>query len=341
MSRAGEEALPGLLAAHASPGPRGPAPLVLALAALTVPLGIYGEWAFSRTGAGLPTILYDLTVGWTFVAAGLVASRRQPRGGSGLLMVLEGLTWFLTNLQGSGVPALVTVGVLLGVVNEAVLVHLVLTFPTGRASSRRELWVIVSAYALSVIGGLSYLDSAGPPYDPYRCRGCTTGVTLFSGDPALLGAAQRGIEAAGALLGLAVVVLVMRRWVAASAAERRVLAPLWLSLGTCLVLAASHMLAVFPVRLAGGVSLAAVWTSDIVLLAVPFGFLVVALRLRMARAAVSELLFELGPDVSLDGLRSALAHALGDPTVEMGSWDEAARRYRDPAGNLIQLPDPG
>src|SRR2546428_12196619 len=127
MSRAGEEALPGLLAAHASPGPRGPAPLVLALAALTVPLGIYGEWAFSRTGAALPTLLYDLTVGWTFVAAGLDASRRQPRMRSGLLMVLEGLTWFLTNLQGSGEPALVFVGVLLGVLKEACMIQLDMT----------------------------------------------------------------------------------------------------------------------------------------------------------------------------------------------------------------------
>jgi signal transduction histidine kinase len=164
---------------------------------------------------------------------------------------------------------------------------------------------------------------------------------LLSGNPATLEAAQRAIQAAGAILGLVVVALVVRRWLAAAVAERRVLAPLWLSLGTCLLLTVSHVLAVFPVQIAGRLVLAGVWISDVVLLAVPFGFLVVALGLRMTRAAVSELVLELGSEVSLDGLRSALARVLGDPSVEVGTWDEESKRYRDPAGNLIQLPDPG
>jgi len=146
--------------------------VAVVVAAASVPLGIYGEWAFSRAGATLPTVLYDLTVGWAFVGAGLVASRRGPTRGAGLLMTLEGLTWFLTDLEGTGIPAVVFLGVVLGVVNEAVLGHLILTFPSGRASSRVEAAVILTAYAISVIGGVSYLDTAGPAYDPYRCQGC-------------------------------------------------------------------------------------------------------------------------------------------------------------------------
>src|SRR5579859_4609476 len=167
-------------AARGLSGPPVPARVLLPLATVSVPLGIYGEWAFSHAGASTPSLLYDLTVGWTFVAAGLVASRRGSPGRSGLLMVLEGGSWFLTNLQGSGEPALVLVGVVLGALNEAVLVHLVLTFPSGRTSSRGDLAVVRAAYALSVIGGLSYLDTAGPAYDPYRCDGCTTGVALLA-----------------------------------------------------------------------------------------------------------------------------------------------------------------
>ncbi len=69
---------------------RGPTRAVLVVAAVSVPFGIYGEWAFRRAGAPATTLLYDLTVGWAFVAAGLVASRRQPGSRSGLLIALEG-----------------------------------------------------------------------------------------------------------------------------------------------------------------------------------------------------------------------------------------------------------
>lgn len=313
----------------------------MAVAAACVPLGTYGEWAFSHAGATLPTVLYDLTVGWAFVGAGLVASRRGPTRGAGLLMTLEGLTWFLTDLEGTGIPAVVFLGVVLGVVNEAVLGHLILTFPSGRASSRVEVAVIVTAYAISVIGGISYLDTAGPAYDPYRCQGCTTGVVLLAGHPALLNAAERVSEAVGMLVAATVIGLVVRRYASSTVAERRVLTPLWLSLGIFAMLSGSHLLAVFQVPLTGAVSQAYLWATDVGQLAVPFAFLVVVLRLRMTRAAVGERILEIGPDLSFDGLRAALARAVGDPTLEIGTWDPESRSYRDPSGCRVDLPGPG
>jgi signal transduction histidine kinase len=72
----------------------------------------------------------------------------------------------------------------------------------------------------------------------------------------------------------------------------------------------------------------------------PFAFLGVALRLRMTRAAVGELVLELGSDLSLDGLRAALARALGDPSVAIGLWHEGSGEYRDVDGRAIALPGP-
>jgi signal transduction histidine kinase len=319
--------------------PRGPARAVVAVAALSVPFGIAGEWDYARAGASTPTFLYDLAVGWAFVAAGLVASRRQPDSRSGLLMALVGLTWFVTNLQGAGVQPLVLVGVLLGVVNEAVLAHLVLTFPTGRASSRAELALILAIYAIAIAGGLAYLDTSGPPYDPYRCQGCTTGVVLL--DPALAVVTQRSVEAMGFVVGAAVVVVVFRRWLTSTVAERRVHAPLWLSLGILALLTGSHVLEVFQVTFSGTASQVYQWLSDVAQLAMPFAFLGVALRLRMTRAAVSELVLDSGADLSVDGLRASVARALGDPSVAMGLWHEGAREYRDSTGRAIELPAAG
>ena len=333
-----------ILQGHVGPGgPSGssrPAGVALAVAVASVPLGIYGEWAFSRTGATLPTVLYDLSVGWAFVAAGVVASRRGPTVGAGLLMALEGLTWFLTDLEGSGISAVVFVGVVLGAINEAVLAHLVLTFPTGRTSSRVEVGVILTAYAASVIGGLSYLDTGGPAYDIYRCQGCTTGVVLLSGHTGALHAAQHASEAAATLVGLVVIGLVILRYARCTVAERRLLTPLWLSLGIFVLLTASHLLAVFEVPL-GEVRQSYIGTADIVQLAVPFAFLAVVLRLRLTRAAVGEAVLELGPGMSFDGLRAALARAVGDPSLEVGIWDPGSRIYRDPAGRAVELPGPG
>jgi signal transduction histidine kinase len=341
MTGAGEAGTLPVRSAASASASRGPTLAVLLVAAASVPFGIYGEWAFARAGATTPTLLYDLTVGWAFVAAGLVASRRRPDSGSGLLMACEGLSWFLTNLQGSGAQALVLAGVLLGVLNEAVLAHLVLTFPTGRTSRRLELAFVLVIYAIAAIGGLAYLDTSGPPYDPYRCQGCTTGVSLFAGNPALLGVAQRAVEASGSIAGLLVVGVVLGRWVNSTAAERRLHAPLWLSMGTCALLAGSHVVEVFQVDLTGTVSQAYVGISDIIQLAMPFAFLGVALRLRMTRAAVGEMVLELGSDLSLEGLRAALARALGDPSVEMGLWHEGSGEYRDWTGRTIALPGAG
>jgi len=321
---------------------RGPARIVLVVAAATVPLGLFAESAFAHAGAGTPTLLYDLTVGWAFAAAGLVASWRQPDSRSGLLMACEGFTWFLTNLQGSGNDVLVTAGVLFGVVNEAILVHLVLTFPTGRTSSRPELALVVAVYAISVAGGLVYLDTAGTTaYDPYRCQGCTTGIHLFAGNAALMGAAQRAVEAVGSIAGLTVTGVLLSRWLTSTATERRLRAPLWLSMGTCALLTASHVTQVFQMGIQEPASQVYLLISDVAQLTIPFAFLGVVLRLRMTRAAVGELVLTLGSELSLDGLRDAVARALGDPSVEMGLWDECPGAFRDAAGRAIALPEPG
>jgi DNA-binding CsgD family transcriptional regulator len=256
-------------------------------------------------------------------------------------MTLEGLTWFLTDLEGTGIPAVVFLGVVLGVVNEAVLGHLILTFPSGSTSSRVEVAVILSAYAISFIGGLSYLDTAGPAYDPYRCQGCTSGAVLLAGHPGLLSATQRASEAVGTLVAAAVIGLVIHRYASSTVAERRLLTPLWLSLGTFVLLTGSHLLAVFQVPLTGAVSQAYLWITDIGQLAVPFAFLVVVLRLRLTRATIGELILEIGPDLSFDGLRTVLARAVGDPSLEIGIWDPESRTYRDPSGRRMGLTGPG
>src|SRR5204863_9977561 len=83
-----------------SHGRREAVPVVPSLAVLTMALGIVCEWAFARTGAAPIDLARDLLVGYAFVAAGLVAWRRQPAVRWWALMLIEAVAWFLLNRLG-------------------------------------------------------------------------------------------------------------------------------------------------------------------------------------------------------------------------------------------------
>jgi signal transduction histidine kinase len=312
---------------------RGTLPLVVA----AVAVGLAGEWAFWRTGAPASALLADLAAGWAFVAAGLVAGRRQPANCSGRLMIAEGLSWFLTNLEGVGQPFVYGAGACLGGLNEAVLAHMILALPGGRLTSRVERATVTAAYVLALGLGSAYAVTGGPAYDPYRCAGCGTGIAVDPVARAALHQAERAGEIAAVLLAVVVVALVVRHWRRSSGPARRVLAPLWLSVGVSLLLLASHLADAFP-----GIPTPwmgpFVWFANAAQVAVPLGCLLVALRMRLARAAVGELVLELGSSLSADSLRAALPRALGDPSLELVLWHPASGAYRDRSGRPVTAP---
>jgi signal transduction histidine kinase len=312
---------------------------VAGLAALVLLLGLVAEWAFARTGAAPVDLGRDMLVGWAFVAAGVVAWWRQPGERWWVLMLAEAVTWYLPNLQGLTVPAIYAVGQVFGAVNQAVLIHLVLAYPTGRLTSRAERLIVTAAYGLAVAGGLLTLGIRGPSYDPYRCAGCTAaGIVPAWGDQALAAATVRGMEGLGALLAVAALVAIARRWWTSTLLRRRVLAPVWLSMLVCGMLAASHVGLALPVQPSDEQGDTFVWVSDLAQLVVPLGFLAAVVAARLARAAVSEVVLTLGPDLSPARLQDALVQALHDPSLQLTLWNAEAGRYTDVAGRAIPPP---
>jgi len=74
---------------------------------------------------------------------------------------------------------------------------------------------------------------------------------------------------------------------------------------------------------------------------VPFAFLLGLLRSRVAAAtAVSELVARLGGGRGHAALRTALADALGDPTLQVAYWLPDRRRWVDGAGATCAPPAP-
>jgi signal transduction histidine kinase len=139
-----------------------------------------------------------------------------------------------------------------------------------------------------------------------------------------------------ALLGVVLAV----RWDAATPAQRRALAPVYLSGG--LVLALYAVWAVLGVAQAWPGAQEDLERARVIALAfVPFAFLAGLLRSRVAgAAAVSELVARLGAGRRGE-LRDALAEALGDRSLQLAYWLPERGEWVDATGAPFALPREG
>jgi signal transduction histidine kinase len=81
----------------------------------------------------------DLVAGWALLVGGAVAWRRQPRNRNGLLLAATGVAWFV----GTAFPPAVYL-------HRALLAQTILSYPTGRLTSRRAQVVVAAAYAAAL-----------------------------------------------------------------------------------------------------------------------------------------------------------------------------------------------
>lgn len=263
-------------------------------------LGIAAEW--TSFGWGDPRHwVPDLVTGWMLIACGLVAWSRRPDSRSGPLMAATGFTWFLGNFA-------VDVGPVGWVAAHALylyrgpLVHLLVTYPSGRLSSRLDRVAVAVGYAAAVV------------------------TPVWQNELATI------------VLAVLLIAVCARSYVRAVGPVRRArLLALWAAGGLGLVLAAGAgvRLAV-PAEYANEPSLLAL---EAMLCAAAGGFLAGLLSPLWA-GAVTDLVVELGEDRSRT-LRAELARALGDPTLEVGYWFQNTGTFVDSEGRPIVLHDPG
>lgn len=137
------------------------------LCLLAVPLGLM---LFPLlTLDGLPPLAVAVVVAlpvifWVYMAAGLVAWWRRPRSGVGLLLMWTGLTVWVIGLNNTSVPAFRTVAPIFTSLVLAAVVHLLLAFPSGQLSSTAARLIVGGMYvAMFVLVAPGYLfDPAGP-----------------------------------------------------------------------------------------------------------------------------------------------------------------------------------
>jgi len=244
-------------------------------------------------------------VGLVYVGAGLLAWRRRPSSRLGLLIVLAGGAVFMSSLADLDAPATGAAGAIAQTVVFAVIIQLLLAFPTGRLRERAERRVVVAGYGVSLLlQPPAYLFAPG-------------GALSIADRPDLVDAGLQVQRAVGAVVVLATSALLVRRMRRARDEQQRVLVPLSAyGIFTVLFIPVSSALndAVF-----GGSTFWLGLSQLAVVALVPVVFVVAASRGGFERTGdIAELGAWLGADeIARPELREALAATLGDPSVQL------------------------
>jgi hypothetical protein len=266
-------------------------------------LGLTAEWVgfgWADPRHWIP----DLTVGWTFIGCGLVASRRRPESHTGPLLAATGFTWFVGNFAQVGVAAVAWVATLLVYLHRGPLVQLVLAYPSGRPGSRLVRGAVAVGYAAAVVTPIWQSEAA----------------TIL-------------------LAGLLLAVCAREYGRAVGRARRARLIALQAAAGLSLVLAgttAARLLLPPP----GEVSGPSLLVYEAALCVLAGGLLAGLLVAPWQQTAVTDLVVELG-EARSGTVRGQLSQALGAPSLEIGYWLPNRAGFVDAEGRVLALPDPG
>ncbi len=278
---------------------------------------------------------FGLVVGWGFAGTGLYAWARRPENNIGPLMCAVGFAWLLQGLATSGDSVVFALGMLTRPLAYALLVHLLLVFPSGRLETRTQRWLAALVYidvTVLQLGWFVFDDTTASYAD---CDGCPANPILISGSKSLFDL-MNGLQVLCAVVVMVgLVVVLRRRWRQTAAGQRRALSP---------VLAVGALALLFLVlgMVAGALSVDAVSDGGAIVTLtvfalVPFAFLVGLLRSRFGRAeAVTSVVSRLGEGAGR--LRDTLAEALGDPGLELAYWVPETSSYVDGDGRPVALP---
>jgi signal transduction histidine kinase len=277
--------------------------------------------------------IFGPLIGAAFIGTGLLAWWRRPDNRFGALMVAVGFSYCLSALIVTTHSWTFIAGLSVIALPYAILFHILLAFPSGRLETRGNRALATAAYLVATVGWwlcMLFQNTAqqGFPANPL----------MVADEPDLFSAlARTRLALVVGLIGILAVVLV-RRWRFSTPAQRRALAPVYLSGGLVLLLYA--LWAVLGIaRTAPDLQETLEYARVIALAFVPFAFLAGLLRSRVAAAAaVSELMARLGSGDRHGALRDVLADALGDPTLRLAYWLPERGDWVDAKGAYFALP---
>ena len=300
-----------------------------------------------RAGVAGVAIVQDHVVGIAYLVAGAIAWRRRPDNATGPLLIAIGYSWYIPVFQAAPVPLVAGLAFATRRLINALSAYLLLAFPSGRLGLRRHriaMGLVIAITAIQMPSRLLLVDripAVLQHVDRVTTFGCDC-VNPFAvaSAPGLLA----GIESLTGFLSVAASVmilgLVILRLTRATAPMRRVLWPVLFGAIVGLVVFAFNVLLHTLAKQAAGAG-ALSWLLPLARAAVPIGFLVGLLRMKMGKAAVADLVVGLHGERTPGSLEHSIADALYDPAVKLGYWSPAAGTYVDGTGKVLTMPQPG
>jgi signal transduction histidine kinase len=225
----------------------------------------------------------------SFVGTGLYAWRQRPESRIGELLVLLGFAWGVAALAFANSPFLFTIALVFGGLWGGLFLHLIMTFPTGRAATRTDRAIVVAGYVLFTVGSVPALLFAGP--QELSCDDCADNLLQITHDESLATALLTLQTVLYVALFVVVLVVLTLRWRRADTIDRMQRTPIY----ACALLA---FLLVTADNAGAGEFFP--WAAFVATALLPFAFLAGLLRTHVARLD-AELM------TRLDELRSSRA----------------------------------
>jgi hypothetical protein len=305
----------------------------------------WAGWSVSHSlrlhGRGVPIDWIGLASAWSglaLVIIGLTAWAMRNNTRAGLLIAVCGVLFLFPSLQSLREPVVWTLASALSPAYVPVLGFLVLAFAAGRASGPAVGLVMTALVVDALAWGPGNLPFALP--QDYGCAGCpeSTNLAYLHGQESLGWTFVQWYTRLGLVAwGLLLVILVWR-FIVASAAARRVLAPVYLAVAV-FALAQEEVQTLILLR-EWPLFDPSQFASAAVILLLPIGFAFGLLRARGRRWRVGDLALELEDVHEPQRLEGAIRRALGDPSAELGTWSRVDDCYVA-HGHALALPEPG
>src|SRR6266508_268802 len=297
---------------------------------------IRGDWP----PAGKASIAYAASL--AAITIGLVVWRRRPESRTGILLtaypfaaVLSDM-WFVFPRSALAV----TVGFAARLLVGAIVIHAVLSYPSGRLGTRIERGFVAFCYGFALVYALPLLLFYDPraPHDP------TVWEWPFHARPLTHVAWYDVTGTMGVLddlifpVAVAFLALLVRKLARATPGGRRVVLPL----AAAAFFAAGQFaaqIALYGTQVNSWKSTGWFWIVNLAMLAIPIALAAGLLWGRSARSAVADLVVEL-ERTPPGSVRHALARTLGDPSLELALWLPERGTYVDGEGRPLELPAP-
>ena len=303
---------------------------LLSLAFATAALGLVLS---ATTIGGLPWWDHwlGIFIAWAFAAVGLIAWWRRPHNRMGPLLLACGWSFLGLQMGASQSSAIAGAAAVVATLPLALIVHVLMAFPSGRLAGTPERVVVAAGYALAtVLEAPVYLLGDGSPLQVASADGVATAVA-------------RGQSVAGTVVMVAGVGILVGRLRRADAHQRLVVGPVCaVGAVTLVVLPLLGLVISFELALPGRGALRD-FAQPVLLLMLPITFLYGLLRGGFARAGeVHEMASRIASASFAPGdLRDAIAEALGDRSVALAYRSARDRGYVDADARPVALPAPG